>query len=268
MDVPMYSLEYNPFYPEEAPSSFTFVSKDYQEMEARLHHLVERRGPGLFTAPPGMGKSHCLRMFAEELDPSRYNVIYLTMTTVSISDFYSMLSRELGLDGRGRKSSLFQQFQLRVQYLFKEQKAPLVLIIDEAQFLSDRILHDLQMLMNHNYDSEKLFTLILSGEPALNQRLSEAQHDALRQRLTVHYNFRGLDETELAEYVFARIELAGGTRDMIEPGALDSVWRYTRGIPRLIDNVMGYAIMVGCQRRSETIGPDITAAAVNAQLLK
>ena len=122
--------------------------------------------------------------------------------------------------------------------------------------------------MNYNYDSENLFTLILCGEQTLNERLSTTTFTALRQRLMVHYTFKGLDEKEMAEYIYAKIEAAGGNRSMIEPSALISVQKYSGGSPRLIDNVMGYALLLGGQMQRETIGPDLTAAAVNAQKLK
>ena len=267
MDISYYKLEFNPF-DRDSPQPFQFVSRDFIEMTSQLNYLAEKRGIGLFTARPGMGKSHCLKQFAKSMEAKQAKPLYIMLTTVSVLDFYSQLNLVLGLPHQGRKSKLFHQFQDYVRYLYNEQHNPLILAIDEAQYLSDKILQDLQLLMNYNYDSENLFTLILCGEQSLNQRLSSANHTALRQRLTVHYTFAGLDEKETAEYIYGKIENAGGSRSMVDPASLEPVMKYAGGNPRLIDNVMGYAIMLGSQLEKETISPALTAAAVEAQRLR
>ena len=84
----------------------------------------------------------------------------------------------------------------------RESIQPLILAIDEAQYLNYNILRDLKMLMNHSYDSLNCFSLILVGEPYLNHILDKQVHEALRQRITVHYNYEGLSDQEVPDYIF------------------------------------------------------------------
>lgn len=72
-------------------------------------------------------------------------------------------------------------------------------MIDETQYLNSHVLDDLKLLINFEYDSLNCFTLILSGEPRLNITLSKAVNEALRQRITVHYEFQGLDPDEVPD---------------------------------------------------------------------
>ena len=103
---------------------------------------------------------------------------------------------------------MFKAIQDRLFYLYKDKRQPLILAIDEAQYLSNGILQDLKMLMNFKYDSLNCFTLILSGEPVLNRTLKRPIHEALRQRIAVHYTFQGLDPDETSAYIKHKIRVA------------------------------------------------------------
>ena len=93
-------------------------------------------------------------------------------------------------------------FYLTSSYQQAKNYIPLLLAIDEAQYLSTGILNDIKMLMNYGYDSVNYFTLILCGETHLNDTLRELVHEALRQRITVHYNYAGLSDDEVFKVHF------------------------------------------------------------------
>ncbi len=160
--------------------------------------------------------------------------------------------------------SLFKNIQSRITYLAEERKQPLVLFLDEAEYLNSSILKDLKMLMNFGFDSENRFTLILSGEPYLNQTLSKPIHEALRQRITVHYDFKGLDPDEPCAYVRHKICRAGGSEDIIREDALSAITGYCRGIPREIDSLMSQALIIGEQMQQSVINADVILEAANS----
>lgn len=82
-----YALAYNPFDKQQLPEKDCFRSKDFREMTARLDHLKDARGSGLFTASPGMGKTYALRCFAKNLNPNLYHMEYICLSTVSVAEF-------------------------------------------------------------------------------------------------------------------------------------------------------------------------------------
>ena len=180
-----YGLSCNPFDKQSLRVQDTFESEDQKAMMNRLSYLKDVRGIGVFTAAPGMGKSHCLRCFEDSLNENLYDMHYICMSTVSVGEFYKLLCEELGLDTKGGKTIMFKSIQDRITYLYKEKKQPFILAIDEAQYLANPILKDLKMLMNFSFDSINCFTLILSGEPYLNNTLEKPIHEALRQRIRV-----------------------------------------------------------------------------------
>ena len=143
-----YGLSFNPFDKQQLKETDHFISKDFTEMTSRLDYLKDIRGIGVFTARPGMGKSYCLRCFAKSLNPSLFHMEYLCLSTISVADFYKQLCAILGVPDKGGKTVMFKAIQEQITYLYKEKRQPLLLAVDEAQYLNTGILNDIKMLMN------------------------------------------------------------------------------------------------------------------------
>lgn len=140
----------------------------------------------------------------------------------------------------------------------------MLLAIDEAQYLSTGILNDIKMLMNYGYDSVNYFTLILCDESHLNDTLRKPIHEALRQRITVHYNYAGLSDDEVSKYILHKIELVGASSTIIETAAL-AAHSFAQGNPRLIDNLMMYALKIGSKQKKKVIDAETIRVAVENQ---
>ena len=190
---------------------------------------------------------------------------YLCLSTISVADFYKQLCAILGVSDKGGKTGMFQAIQEQITYLYREKRQPLLLAIDEAQYLNTGILNDIKMLMNYGYDSVNYFTLILCGETHLNDTLRKPVHEALRQRITVHYNYAGLSDDEVSKYILHKIQLAGAASTIIDPAALAAIHSFTQGNPRLIDNLMTDALTLGSQQDKKVIDAEIIRAAVDNQ---
>ena len=260
-----YSLAFNPFDKQQLPEKDCFRSKDFDEMTSRLNFLKDTRGIGLFTASPGMGKSYCLRCFAGTLNPNLYHMEYICLSTISVADFYKQLCLILGVKDRGGKTVMFKAIQEQIYYLYHEKRQPLLLAIDEAQYLSTGILNDIKMLMNYEYDSLNCFTLVLCGESYLNSTLRKPVHEALRQRGTVHYEFQGLSDEEVPQYVRHKIRCAGGSEQIIDEAAMSALNSMSQHNPRVIDNIMSDAMMIAMQQDKHTIDAGVIMAATNNQ---
>lgn len=258
-----YGLSCNPFDKQTQRATDSFQSNDFKVMQDRLEYLVDIRGIGVFTAPPGMGKTYAIRSFERSLNKNLYQTEYICLATVSVPEFYAQFCAILGIEPTYRKSTMFKRIQEQIYYNYKERRKPLILVIDEAQYLNSSILDDLKILMNFDYDSLNCFTLILSGEPRLNITLSKATNEALRQRITVHYEFQGLDPGEVARYISHKLKLAGGSDSILTPDALSAVVGASNGNPRILDNIMTTALMLGAQLKKNTIDADVIMAAVN-----
>lgn len=262
-----YNLSFNPFDKQQVKEADAFQSEDYKQMTSRLNYVTTARGIALFTAHPGKGKTFCMRCFAKNLNPNLARMEYIPLSTITVSEFYKELCTRLGVSDKGGKPGRFRAIQGQIHYLYREKRQPLILAIDEAQFLSTSILNDLKMLMNQNYDSVNCFTLILCGESYLNHILSKQMHEALRQRITVHYDFQGLSDDEAVKYIIHKLNCAGSSKAIIEEPALLAVAGHSRGNPRVIDSIMTDALNIGVQQDKKCIDTEVIIAAVNNQNL-
>ena len=261
-----YGMSGNPFE-KSAPAQACFVSRDFKESTDRLRYAADKRGIVLLTSPPGGGKTYALHRFTESLNTNLHQAAYICMSTVSVVQFYRQLCAALGLEAAQAKSTMFASIQTQLYTLYKSRK-PFILALDEAHELDTRILKDIKALMNHGYDSLNTFTLILLGEPHLNDTLEKPVHEPLRQRITVHYNFEGLSADETAAYIAHKLESVGASASAIlGEGTLAAIHGHARGRPRLVDSLMIDLLILGAQQRKAIIDTDTVLAAVNNQVL-
>jgi type II secretory pathway predicted ATPase ExeA len=109
--------------------------------------------------------------------------------------------------------------------------------------------------MNTNFDSLDCFTLILIGQPYLSSILEKPVHEALKQRIVIHYNYEGLSPDEAKDYIYSRIELAGASRNIIDEAAVHAVANFCQGTPRIINSVMTTALILGTQLNKTLLIP-------------
>jgi len=258
-----YGFSKNPFDKQALSIKDAFPSKDHTEMVGRLSYLSNIRGIGVFTSAPGFGKTFSLRCFAKSLDRNLHEVAYLCLSTVSVKEFYRQLCAALGVDAPFGKPAMFRAIQDRLFHMFKDKRKPFMLILDEAHELSAVVLNDLKMIMNHDFDSVNCFTLALVGEPHLNRCLEKPVHEALRQRIAIHYTFSGLSDAETERYLLHKLRAAGAAASILGEGTLPAIAGYARGCPRLIDNLMIEALKLGAQLEKPSLDTDVIMAAAN-----
>jgi type II secretory pathway predicted ATPase ExeA len=204
-----------------------------------------------------------LRCFAKSIDRNLFEVVYLCLATVSLPEFYKQFCAALGIDVPHGKPAMFRAIQDRLYHLFKEKRKPLIVLHDEAHELSTPILNDLKMVMNHDFDSVNCFSLVLAGELHLNKTLNKNIHEALRQRVTIHYTFNGLDDAETELYIKHKLRNGGAVESILGDGTMPAIVGYACGCPRLVDNLMNEILKLGAQLERHTIDTELVMAAVN-----
>lgn len=257
-----YGLGFNPFEKKYARTGDCFRSHDFQQAMHGMNYVRLHPGIGIFTARPGMGKSFVLRCFVDGLKPGTYTIASICLTSVSVRDFYRLVCDALGLDESGSIPAMYKAIQEQAAYLYREKKQPLILIVDECHFLAEGILRDLQLLMNAEYDSVNYFSLILSGESYFNSVIRKSRNESLKQRVIAHYDYEGLSDEEVTQYVKHKIACAGATTAIMEEGAFAALLGQAEGTPRIIDNIMTDALIIGEQQGKKQIDQDVILAAV------
>ncbi|MDE1920636.1 MAG: AAA family ATPase [Candidatus Omnitrophica bacterium] len=252
---------YNAFYGfKESPfnltpnSRFFYASDKHAEALSSLIYAVnERKGFIVITGEIGSGKTTVTRALLNKLD-ARTDVALISNTHLGSRDLLMAILDDLEIEYKpGPKARLLSQF---TEYLIRQLKnrTNVVLIIDEAQNLKPSVLEEVRMLSNLETESEKLIQIILIGQPELQKKLALAQLEQLRQRVAVYYHLRPLDQQETRNYILHRLRVASGSgQQYFTDGAIDLIYRFSLGVPRIINHVCDQSLLSGYIDEKKTI---------------
>lgn len=257
-----YGMSSNPF-DKELETKHAYITQDMKAMQGRLDYLKNHPGIGLFTAGPGQGKTFALRYFAEKLNPNITKFYYICLSTVTTIEFYRQMCRTLGIEASHKKSSMFRDIQEYFENMSMNKKVHCMVCLDEAQYLNNDILKDLKMLCNFSMDSKNCFSLILLGQPSLTNILMRQPNEALRQRITVNYQFEGLQEKEALEYINKQMELVGASGRILDENAALVAYGSCGGSIRKLNLILTKSLMIGAQNQKHNIDADMVLSAVN-----
>lgn len=257
-----FGMKLNPFK-KDIDIKNTYEFNDFKEAQNRLKYLLNSKGIGVFTGTSGKGKTYSVKYFVKKLNPNLYKVVYLSLSTVTVLEFYKNFCIGLGIEPACKKVDMFHQIQERIQTLVKDRKIIPIIICDEAQYLKTDILNDLKMLLNFEMDSKDYAVLILVGQPILNDILSRTVHEALTQRIIVNYMFMGIDFGEVKEYIIDRCDIAGISNAIFDDNAIKSLANNCNGSTRYLNNLIDKSLMICCNQKKQTIDTDIVMLASN-----
>ena len=253
MYLEYYGLTEPPFDITPNPRFLFYSAKHREAFNHLLYGIRERKGFVQMTGEVGAGKTTLCRAMLEQLG-NHYATALILNPVMSADELVKAVALEfcLPVQGLDRLDTLgvINQFLL---HQFEHDKET-VLIIDEAQDLTDELLEQVRLLSNLETDNRKLLQIILFGQPELRDRLNNPRLRQLRQRITVRYHLPPLKRCEVIQYVQHRLHVSGGngTPYFTRP-ALWRVHRYSQGIPRLVNAVCDKALLAGFVQQSERI---------------
>jgi type II secretory pathway predicted ATPase ExeA len=257
-----WEMQFNPFS-KSAPGKHHFESADFKQAFSRLKHLCDIKGIGLFTGNHGTGKTFTLKKYADSLNPGLFKIFYAPLSSVTVLDFYRAVAIGLGLSPPYKKIDLFNDIQVRIKSLAKDKRVTPVIICDEGQYLSSKILNDLKILLNFDMDAENLAVVILAGHVTLASTLSMGAHEALAQRILINYAFTGLSKSEMSDYIVSKLKDCGVTQTIFADNALEALWGCCSGSPRVVNSLAENCLRIGAQKGAKLIDPEIVMVANN-----
>ena len=254
MYTQFYNLAERPFELTPDPR-YLFLSSRHREALAHLTYAVEeRRGFVQLTGEIGTGKTMMLDALVLGLD-ARTKVAQLSHTTISEDEFFDFLISELGLEYHGsRKLERLREIQ---QFLDEWTAAGRnsVLVVDEAQNLSLPVLEEIRLLSNLRSQGQCSLQIVLAGQPEFRTMLDQQGLRQLKQRIGIRYHLTPLSAAETGEYIAHRLNVAGARGSTIfDRGAVDAVFTYAGGVPRMINIVCDRALVAGYGDNSRRIG--------------
>ena len=239
-----YNLKERPF--SISPDSrFLWMSEKHKEALAALKYgVMENKGFLVLTGEVGTGKTLLINAL---IKITKVNALIATIPDpdLEIMDFFNLLSEEFKMNkvfsSKGDFLIKFEQFLLES---FSADKAVL-LIIDEAQRLNHELLEQIRLLSNIELDNRKLINIFFVGQSEFNQMLTSDRSRAVRQRIALNYQLEPLSQRETEAYISHRLKRAGAIHEIFKPNAMQEVFNFSRGYPRLINVICDLALLTG-----------------------
>jgi general secretion pathway protein A len=239
-----YGMTEKPFSIQPDPD-FLYFGKRHSLAYAMLKYGVENRaGFTVITGEIGSGKTTLIRHLLNNL-PDRVTVGLITNTQRNITEILELVMLAFGQPFSGISGlALYENFQ---NFLIEEygEGRRVILIVDEAQNLSPEVLESLRLLSNINADKHQLLQVIITGQPELKAILSKPELQQFAQRVAADFHITPLSASEVPLYIFHRLKVAGGHKELFTSGACRSVATFTKGIPRAINILCDTALMYG-----------------------
>jgi len=253
-----YGLRANPFNVNPDPR-YLFLTRHTEEALACLTYGIQsRKGFVLLTGEVGTGKTTLINKLLEWLRLQQVATAFIFNSRMNVPQFLDYMMADFGIQHDSRAKS---QILLRLyNWLLDRYRAgeTAVLIVDEAQNLSDEVLEEIRMLTNLETFTEKLLQIVLVGQPELEQKLKQPQLRQLRQRLTLRAKTHPLTLDETRAYVQQRLRIAGSNGQQIfEPEAVATIHRYAMGIPRVINLLCEHCLVSAFVDQQKIIGPSV-----------
>ncbi len=228
---------------------YLFLSESHRKaLDHLLYGLESGEGFIVVTGEIGVGKTTVCRALLRRL-PAEYATSLILNPLLTEKELVRAILEDFGgtAPGGTKKDCL----DALSRFLLEQAKAGTrpVLIIDEAQNLPPSILEQVRLLSNLETEKRKLLQIVLIGQRELKEKLALPSLRQLNQRITVRAEIRPLDRREVERYVDHRLGVAGaGGRALLSPAALKSVWRLSRGVPRLVNMICDRAFLAAFLR--------------------
>lgn len=250
----------DPFKLKELPfrlspdPQFLYLSKQHARAKAYMESTIWfTDGFVVITGEIGSGKTTLIESFLKEL-PADVVVAQINQTQVSAIDFLQAVLVQFGFSPfKMKKAELIATIN---NFLVEQYAAgrKVLLIIDEAQNLSTRVLEEIRLLSGVETTKEKVLRIILAGQPELNEKLDAPELVQLAQRVRLRFHLTALSQSEMRAYIQHRLEVAGaGDRHIFADETFPEIYRYAGGIPRLVNTLCDTAMMAAYTADRDTV---------------
>jgi type II secretory pathway predicted ATPase ExeA len=233
---------------------FLYLSKQHARAKAYMESTIWfTDGFVVITGEIGSGKTTLIESFLKEV-PADVVVAQINQTQVSAIDFLQAVLVQFGFSPfKMRKGELISTLNT---FLIEQYAAgrKVLLIVDEAQNLTMRVLEEIRMLSGVETTKEKVLRIILAGQPELNHKLDDPALEQLAQRVRLRFHLQNLSEAETQSYVQHRLDVAGaGDRELFTADTFLEIFRYTGGVPRLVNTLCDTAMMAAFTGNRDTV---------------
>jgi type II secretory pathway predicted ATPase ExeA len=251
----VFGLKEHPFS-KEIPDRDLWLPSSKAALVDELVEALEERASVLLTGEPGVGKNCVLRALRTRLPQAGFRLTYCHNATLGRRDFYRQLCLALGLSPHATAASVFFAVSGHVEELAKERVHP-AFLIDEAHLLHEQMLAHLHILLNYEWDSRALLSLVLVGLPELNDLLQMRRYRSLYSRLHVRLRIEALTPEDTAEYLRYRLKRVGVEREVFTADAVAMLHEAASGGMRDLDRLATACLREAARKKKRLVERDL-----------
>jgi general secretion pathway protein A len=250
-----FALKSAPFS-KEITDSALWMPPSKQHVVDELFEALAQRQSVMLVGESGVGKTCVLRALRHRLPQNGFRLTYCHNATLGRRDFYRLLCLALGLSPSATAASVFYAVSSHVEELGRERQHP-VFLLDESHLLHQDTLDHLHILLNYEWDSRALLSLILVGLPELSDRLTMRRNRSLYSRLHYRLCVDTTSPDDTTDYVAFRLNQAGCTREIFTRDALQMMHESALGSLRDIDRLATASLRESARRKRKLVERDV-----------
>ncbi|QQE77833.1 ExeA family protein [Alicyclobacillus sp. SO9] len=254
-----YELQRTPFS-RDIPTDELYIPPELKEILGRLKYVAERQWFAVVTGDCGIGKTTTVRRFTEVLSQSAFKTLYLSDSKLTPRHFYKGMLEQLGYEAKFYRGDAKRQLHREIEIMRRVHGLQPVAIIDESHLLDREMLEELRFLLNFRMDSQSPMSLILVGQNELWERLNLQSYTAIRQRIDLQCKLEYYDRAHVGEYIERHMAYAGAEHTIFSEKAVDEIYRYSAGAPRLINKVCTHSLRK--RQTTDTLQHHATSASI------
>jgi general secretion pathway protein A len=258
-----FGLSSNPFIDSVDPAIY-FKTPQHDTAYNKMRHCIEDGiSMGLLTAPSGMGKTLILQMIKENLSTEKFNIVDFTIDKgLTKPPFLKTILYHLGFlkifqGHNATVNDLLLLLNNKLRSIYEQEGKRLVLLLDEAQFLSLELLYLLKIISNIETPQKKLSTTLLFGESSLLKRLKQNNFDSLTNRMFIKEHIAPLTIFELKQYLQHKLRQIGYPKELFDPEIYNVIYVATEGVCREVNNLVYNALIEAFHSKKKVIDYDI-----------
>lgn len=265
MFEPFYGFTHTPFS-RDIPTDQLYVSPILEDTLGRLKYTAERQWFAVVTGDSGTGKTTTIRRFSDGLDASKFKVLYLSDSKLTPRHFYKGLLEQLGCESKFYRGDAKRQLHREIELMRGIHNLQPVVIVDEAHLLDREMLEEVRFLLNFKMDAQSPMALILVGQSELWDRLVLQAYAAIRQRIDVQCRLGHYDRSQIGEYIRRHLEYAGAEQDIFSEKAIDEIYQFSTGAPRLVNKLSTHCLLYGAQNRQRIIDDHMVRRVIEGEM--
>ena len=257
-----YGLRSNPFNVNPDPRHLLLPRAAKETLASLSYGVQNRKGFILLTGEVGTGKTTLINRFLDWARMQRISTAFVFNPRLSVNEFLQYVLNDFGVTHEGQnKGQMLTTFN---RWLLERHRtrSTAVLVIDEAQNLSEEMLEEIRLLTNLETATEKLLQIVLSGQPELEDKLAKPQLRQLRQRITLRCRTVPLTLEETSQYITKRLQVSGTIDPIFSAEAITAIHRASEGIPRVINMLSEQCLISGYVEQKTSISLELAQSAI------